>query len=121
VGTTFWLETEDQMDAITAISGSGPAYVFYFIEALQQAAVELGLDAATARQLALGTFAGSVQLAAQSEEEPAVLRARVTSKGGTTEQAIAVMEREDLRAIVARAAHAAAERSQALGEELGKD
>ena len=121
VGTTFWLETEDQMDAITAISGSGPAYVFYFIEALQQAAVELGLDAATARQLALGTFAGSVQLAAQSEEEPAVLRARVTSKGGTTEQAIAVMEREGLRAIVARAAHAAAERSQALGEELGKD
>ena len=121
VGTTLWLESEDQMDAVTAISGSGPAYVFYFIEALQQAAIELGLDAAIARQLALGTFAGSVRLAAQSEEEPAVLRARVTSKGGTTEQAIAVMDREGLRAIVTRAARAAAERSRELGEELGRE
>jgi pyrroline-5-carboxylate reductase len=121
VGTTLWLETEDQMDAITAISGSGPAYVFYFIEALQQAAVELGLDAAAARRLALGTFAGSVQLAVHSAEEPAVLRARVTSKGGTTERAIAVMDRERLGAIVARAARAAAERSRELGEELGAD
>jgi pyrroline-5-carboxylate reductase len=121
VGTTLWLENEDQMDAITAISGSGPAYVFYFIEALQQAAVDLGLDAAAARRLALGTFAGSVQLAMQSAEEPAALRARVTSKGGTTERAVAVMDRERLGAIVTRAARAAAERSRELGEELGKD
>jgi pyrroline-5-carboxylate reductase len=121
VGTTLWLENEDQMDAITAISGSGPAYVFYFIEALQQAAIDLGLDAAAARRLALGTFAGSVQLAMQSEEEPAALRARVTSKGGTTERAVAVLDRERLGAIVTRAARAAAERSRELGEELGKD
>jgi pyrroline-5-carboxylate reductase len=103
VGAIVWLETEAQIDAVTAISGSGPAYVFYFIEALQQAAVDLGFDAAVARHLALQTFAGSVQLARQSEEEPALLRARVTSKGGTTERAIAVMDAESLRAIVVRA------------------
>jgi pyrroline-5-carboxylate reductase len=120
VGVTLWLEDEAQIDAVTAISGSGPAYVFYFIEALQQAAVELGFDAAAARRLALQTFAGSVQLAAQSEEDAALLRARVTSKGGTTERAIAVMEAESLRAIIARATRAAAVRSRELGEELGK-
>lgn len=121
VGTTLWLDTEEQVDAITAISGSGPAYVFYFIEALQQAAVELGFDAAAARRLAFDTVAGAVRLAAHSDEAPAVLRARVTSKGGTTERAIAVMDREELAAIVTRAARAAAERSRELGEELGKD
>jgi pyrroline-5-carboxylate reductase len=120
VGATLWLETEAQIDAVTAISGSGPAYVFYFIEALQQAALELGFDPEAARRLALQTFAGSVQLATQSEEAPAVLRARVTSKGGTTERAIAVMDAESLRAIVARATRAAAERSRELGDELGK-
>jgi pyrroline-5-carboxylate reductase len=120
VGAIVWLETEAQIDAVTAISGSGPAYVFYFIEALQQAAVDLGFDAAVARRLALQTFAGSVQLARQSEEEPALLRARVTSKGGTTERAIAVMDAESLRAIVVRAARAAADRSRELGDELGR-
>jgi pyrroline-5-carboxylate reductase len=121
VGATLWLETEEQIDAVTAISGSGPAYVFYFIEALQRAAVELGFDPAAARRLALQTFAGSVQLAASGAEEAAVLRARVTSPGGTTERAIAVMDAESLSAIVVRAARAAAERSRELGEQLGND
>ena len=119
VGAILWLEDEAQIDAVTAISGSGPAYVFYFIEALQQAAVDLGFDAAVARRLAFQTFAGSVQLAAQSDDELALLRARVTSKGGTTERAIAVMDAESLRAIVVRAARAAADRSRELGDELG--
>ena len=81
------------MDAVTAVSGSGPAYVFYFIEALQQAAAELGFDADAARALALETFAGAVKLAAESPESAATLRARVTSKGGTTERAIAELDR----------------------------
>jgi pyrroline-5-carboxylate reductase len=119
VGATLWLECEEQIDAVTAISGSGPAYVFYFIEALERAAIDLGFDAAAARRLALQTFAGSVQLAAQSADGVAVLRARVTSRGGTTERAIAVMDAEALPAIVARAARAASERSRELGDELG--
>ena len=121
VGSVLWLETEEQIDAVTAISGSGPAYVFYFIEALQGAAMDLGLDASVARQLALETFAGSARLATQSAEEPAVLRARVTSKGGTTERAIAILDRDSLSAIVTRAARAAAKRSRELGDEFGKD
>jgi pyrroline-5-carboxylate reductase len=121
VGTTLWLQSEEQMDAITAVSGSGPAYVFYFIEALAQAAVELGCNAADARRLALETFAGAVRLAQGSGEDPAALRARVTSKGGTTERAIGVMETQGLARIVAQAVRAAAERSRELGEELGKD
>jgi pyrroline-5-carboxylate reductase len=119
VGTTLWLEREAQIDAITALSGSGPAYVFYFIEALQQAAADLGFDAADARRLALETFAGAVRLAQTSGEDPATLRARVTSKGGTTERALGVMDHEGLKEIVIRAVRAAAERSRELGEELG--
>jgi pyrroline-5-carboxylate reductase len=121
VGTTLWLESEAQVDAVTAISGSGPAYVFYFIEALQRAAVDLGFAPDAARRLALQTFAGSARLALEGKEEVAVLRARVTSKGGTTERAIAAMEADGLPGIVARATRAAAERSRELGEELGKD
>lgn len=121
VGATLWLEREAQIDAITAVSGSGPAYVFYFIEALQQAAADLGFDAADARRLALETFAGAVRLAQTSGEEPATLRARVTSKGGTTERALGVMDHQALKEIVIRAVRAAAERSRELGEELGRD
>lgn len=121
VGTTLWLDDERQMDAVTAISGSGPAYVFYFIESLAQAALELGFSAADAQRLALATFAGAVKLAQSSTEDAATLRARVTSRGGTTERAIAVMEQENVRAAVVRAARAAAERSRELGEELGRD
>jgi len=121
VGATLWLEREAQIDAITAVSGSGPAYVFYFIEALQQAATDLGFDTADARRLALETFAGAVRLAQTSGEEPATLRARVTSKGGTTERALGVMDGQALKSIVIRAVRAAAERSRELGEELGGD
>lgn len=121
VGATLWLEREAQMDAITAVSGSGPAYVFYFIEALQQAAADLGFNTADARRLALETFAGAVRLAQTTGEEPATLRARVTSKGGTTERALGVMDAQALKEIVGRAVRAAAERSHELGEELGRD
>ena len=121
VGSTLWLEREEQLDAVTAVSGSGPAYVFYFIEALQQAAADLGFNTADARRLALETFAGAVRLAQTSGEEPATLRARVTSKGGTTERALGVMDEQALKNIVIRAVRAAAERSHELGEELGGD
>ena len=119
VGATLWLEREAQMDAITAVSGSGPAYVFYFIEALQQAAADLGFNTTDARHLALETFAGAVRLAQTSGEEPAKLRASVTSKGGTTERALGVMDAQALKEIIIRAVRAAAERSHELGDELG--
>lgn len=121
VGSTLWLAREEQMDAITAVSGSGPAYVFYFIEALQQAAAELGFSTDEARKLALETFAGAVKLAAQSSEDAATLRTRVTSKGGTTERALNTLETEKTRQVIIRAVRAAAERSQELGDEFGKD
>ena len=108
VGEIVWLDDETQMDAVTALSGSGPAYVFYFIEAMQEAALELGLNAETARRLSLGTFLGASRLAIQSEEDTAVLRARVTSKGGTTERAIGVMESAGIKASIKQAVHAAA-------------
>jgi pyrroline-5-carboxylate reductase len=118
-GSTLWLTNEEQMDAATAVSGSGPAYVFYFIEALEQGARELGFDAAAARRLALETFAGAVRLAQHSGEDAAVLRSRVTSKGGTTERALDCMETDHVRRAIVRALHAAAARSRELGEELG--
>ena len=121
VGSVLWLEREELLDALTAVSGSGPAYVFYFIEALQQAAVELGLDAAQARQLSLETFLGAARLASQSEEDAATLCARVTSKGGTTERALQSMEHDGVRDAIARAIHAAHERARAMGDEFGKE
>jgi pyrroline-5-carboxylate reductase len=119
VGEVVWVEEEAAMDAITAVSGSGPAYVFYFMEALEEAAMAQGLPAAAARQLTRATFAGASRLAAESGEDVALLRARVTSKGGTTERALETMEAEGLKAIVARAVAAAVERSRQLGDELG--
>lgn len=121
VGTTLWLEREEQLDAVTAVSGSGPAYVFYFIEALQQAAQELGFAPAAARALALETFSGAVKLAAGASEDVATLRARVTSKGGTTERAIAQMDADQIKARIVTAVRAAAQRSRELGAEFGKD
>jgi pyrroline-5-carboxylate reductase len=120
VGSTLWTEREEQMDAITAISGSGPAYVFLLIEALQGAAVELGFTLGEARILSQETFLGTAKLASQSGEDAATLRARVTSKGGTTERAILVMEAAGVKRIIAQAAQAACERSRELGDELGK-
>jgi pyrroline-5-carboxylate reductase len=121
VGSTVWLEDETQMDAVTAISGSGPAYVFYFIEAMQQAALELGLSPQQARDLSLQTFLGASQLALQSDANPAELRAQVTSKGGTTERALLSMETAGIKNAIVHALRAAAERSREMGDLLGKD
>jgi pyrroline-5-carboxylate reductase len=121
VGSTLWIEREELMDAATAVSGSGPAYVFYFIEALEQAASELGLPPSDARQLSLDTFFGAVRLARDSGEEPAALRARVTSKGGTTERALRSMEAGRVKPLIVEAVRQAAERSRELGDEFGRD
>jgi pyrroline-5-carboxylate reductase len=120
-GVTLWVDREEEMDAVTAVSGSGPAYVFYFIEALQEAAVELGLDKAVARSLALETFSGAVKLAAESSDSTETLRARVTSKGGTTERGIEELDRQRVKAAITRAVAAAAERSRELGDALARD
>ena len=121
VGTTLWVDEESLLDGVTAISGSGPAYVFYFIEAMQQAARELGLDELQARQLVLDTFIGAAKLADSSQDDVATLRAKVTSKNGTTERALLSLEANRVRQHIVAAAHAAAARSKELGDELGKD
>jgi pyrroline-5-carboxylate reductase len=118
-GATLWVAKESQLDGVTALSGSGPAYVFYFIEAMIQAGVELGLDAGQARRLAQATFAGAAALASQSDDPPEVLRQRVTSKGGTTYAALSAMEDKGMKAAFVHAMHAAAERAKALGDEFG--
>ncbi len=119
VGETLWLEEESLLDAVTAISGSGPAYVFYLIEALQKAGQQLGLNDAAARQLSLATFLGASKLAASSTEDVATLRARVTSKNGTTERALLSLAANQVDALMAQAARAAAERAAEMGDELG--
>jgi pyrroline-5-carboxylate reductase len=119
VGKTLWCEREDMLDAVTAVSGSGPAYVYYFLEALEAAARELGFSATDARTLSYETFAGAVQLARQSSEEPAALRAKVTSKGGTTERALAHMEATAVKANIVAAVRAADARAKELGDSLG--
>lgn len=116
IGTVIWVDQETQLDAVTALSGCGPAYVFYFLEAMQQAGIELGLAADTAKQLALQTFLGAAYLALQSDDALATLRARVTSKGGVTEQALLSMEQSDLKGAFIRAIHIANDRSQEMGE-----
>jgi len=121
VGKTVWLDSEELIDPVTAVSGSGPAYVFYFLEAMQAAAVEMGLSAEQGKELALATFAGAAELAAQSPESLEVLRQRVTSKGGTTYAAITSMEASGVKPAIIEAMKAAAARGRALGEELGKD
>lgn len=121
VGATLWLDREEDLDAVTAVSGSGPAYVFYAMEALEHAARELGLADASARTLALWTFVGATKLAIERGEDPAQLRAQVTSKGGTTEAAVAVLDREGVRERFVAAVRAACDRSRELGEALGKE
>ena len=121
VGETVWLAREEDLDAVTAVSGSGPAYVFYFIEALERAGVEMGLAPEAARALALGTFVGAAKLAKERGGDPAVLRAQVTSKGGTTERALGEMEGAALKARFIEAVKAACARSRELGEQLGRD
>ena len=119
VGAVVWVDDESGIDTITAVSGSGPAYVFYFMEGLEEAAIAQGLSAEQARSLSLATFAGAAKLAAQSADDVATLRARVTSKGGTTERAIHTMEGAQLKQIIIDAVRAAAQRSKELGDELG--
>src|SRR5262249_29960786 len=121
VGSVVKLEREEQLDGVTAVSGSGPAYVFYFIEALQQAGVELGFTPEQARQLALETFSGAAKLASTSSEPVETLRARVTSKAGTTEAALKSMEAAEVKRRVVEAIHAAARRSRELGDEFGRN
>jgi pyrroline-5-carboxylate reductase len=121
VGQTVWLDDEALIDPVTAVSGSGPAYVFYFLEAMQAAAAEMGLSGEQGKRLALATFAGATQLAAQSDESLEVLRQRVTSKGGTTHAAITSMESSGVKAAIVEAMKAAAARGRELGDELGKD
>jgi pyrroline-5-carboxylate reductase len=121
VGSVVWVDTEAQIDAVTAISGSGPAYVFLFIEALEQAAVDLGLSGETARQLTLHTFLGAAALAIKDKSTPAELRARVTSKGGTTERGLLALEEGGVKYAIGLAARAAAERAQEMGVLFGKD
>ena len=115
VGSVLWLDDEAQLDGVTAVSGSGPAYVFYFIEAMHAAARSLGFDEAQARALTLHTFAGAAQLAAQSDQSAAALREKVTSKGGTTAAALASFERDKVDQAILRAIEAAAARATELG------
>ena len=111
---------EQHIDAVTALSGSGPAYVFYFLEAMTQAGADMGLPREQAYKLAVGTFAGAAALAQASDEPPEILRQRVTSKGGTTYAAITSMEQDGVKSMFERAMHAARRRAQELGEEFGR-
>ena len=121
VGATLWFEHESDLDAVTAVSGSGPAYVFYAIEALETAALELGLNPGASRSLALWTFVGAAKLAIERAESPGELRAQVTSRGGTTEAALGVLEGAQVKARFIEAVKAACERSRELGAAFGKD
>jgi pyrroline-5-carboxylate reductase len=121
VGATLWFDREEDLDAVTAVSGSGPAYVFYAMEALEEAARRLGLAEGAARSLALWTFVGAAKLAIERGEDPAVLRAQVTSPGGTTERALEVLEAAGVKELFIDAVRAACERSRELGEASGKE
>lgn len=119
-GQLLWVSREADLDAVTALSGSGPAYVFYVIEAMVQAAQDMGLSAEQGRQLALATFAGATALATQSSDSPAVLRERVTSKGGTTHAALTHLENAGVKATFVAAMRAAEKRAGELGDEFGR-
>jgi pyrroline-5-carboxylate reductase len=120
VGEVVWVADDAALDAVTALSGNGPAYVFLFLEAMIAGVLALGLDAQQARKLALGTLAGATKLAAQSDESPTVLRERVTSKGGTTAAALDVFAASGFSDMVERAMQAAAQRSRELAKEFGQ-
>ncbi|MEO7548282.1 MAG: pyrroline-5-carboxylate reductase [Ramlibacter sp.] len=118
-GDCLWVAREEDLDAVTALSGSGPAYVFFFLEAMTAAGVEMGLPREQAYQLSLGTFAGAAELARTSDDPPEVLRQRVTSRGGTTHAAISAMEQDRVQGLFIRALHAARTRARELGDEFG--
>jgi pyrroline-5-carboxylate reductase len=117
-GQRLWVAREEDLDAVTALSGSGPAYVFYFVEAMMQAAADMGLREAQGRTLALATFAGATALAQQSDEPPAALRERVTSKGGTTHAAISSLDADGVKAAFIKALRAAQQRARELGDSV---
>lgn len=121
VGVAIWVENESLMDVVTAVSGSGPAYFFLAIEALEAAAIDAGLPAAQARLLALETAFGAAKMALEGHEEPAALRRRVTSPGGTTEQAVRVLEERGIRSMFHDAVRAAVQRADELARLFGKD
>lgn len=121
VGTTAWLEEEAQIDAVTALSGSGPAYFFLFMEAMEQAGESMGLSTETARMLTLQTAFGAAKMALERPESSAELRRKVTSPGGTTEAAIGTFQQLELESTVARAMKAAQQRATELADQLGKD
>jgi pyrroline-5-carboxylate reductase len=118
-GRTLWVAREEDLDAVTALSGSGPAYVFYFVEAMMQAAEEMGLSAEQGKALALATFAGATALADASRDAPAVLREKVTSKGGTTYAALTSLDGAGVKAAFIAALKAAQRRARELGDEFG--
>jgi pyrroline-5-carboxylate reductase len=119
-GDSLWVDEERHLDAVTALSGSGPAYVFFFLEAMTQAGIEMGLAREQAYRLAVATFGGAAELARASDDPPEVLRQRVTSKGGTTSAAITSMEADGVQALFVKALHAAERRAQELGDEFGR-
>ncbi len=119
-GDLVWVENEKQLDAVTALSGSGPAYVFYFLEAMRDAGAQMGLPPELAQRLAMGTFAGATALAQQASDPLQILRERVTSKGGTTHAAITSMEASGMKARFEEALMAAQKRAEELGREFGK-
>jgi len=120
IGLAVWLEDENLMHAVTALSGSGPAYCFMLLESMESAATDAGLPAETARNLAIQTMAGAARMAANSDDDPAQLRRNVMSPGGTTEQAVETFENGGLRDLVSRAYNAAKKRSAELSEQLKK-
>lgn len=119
MGQFLWLDHEGQLDAVTAISGSGPAYMFYFMEAMTAAGADMGLSREQAYQLAVATFIGAGELAQSSHEPPEILRHRVTSKGGTTHAAITSMDDSHIKDLFAKALHAAHQRAREMGAEFG--
>ncbi|MDM4768539.1 pyrroline-5-carboxylate reductase [Pelomonas sp. SE-A7] len=119
-GRSLWVAREEDLDTVTALSGSGPAYFFYMVEAMMAAGVELGLPAEQARELALATCGGAAALGLQSAEPPSVLRERVTSKGGTTHAALTSMEADGVGEAIRRAVKAAQQRAVELGDEFGR-
>jgi len=120
-GINVWVDSENLLDAVTAVSGSGPAYYFLFMEAMQDAAIKLGLNKDQAQQLTQQTALGAARMALESDDDASILRAKVTSKGGTTEQAINTFEAKQLRDIVMQAMQAANDKAIELADILGKD
>mgnify|MGYP003382681603 CR=1 FL=1 len=119
IGEFLWVDKEEQLDAVTALSGSGPAYMFFFMEAMTEAGASMGLSREQAYKLSVATFIGAGELARASNDPPEILRQRVTSKGGTTHAAITSMEASNIKGLFQRALQAARTRAQELGQEFG--